>query len=182
LITVKDRRRKECFRLRYTSLLNVFYWQEMVSRRRRKRALLRFGIGTAGAVVSAIIYFLDQKWSTCCSAVAALLTVAFTIWWEGQDVKSAELGHGTWSELNHDADKLWREGEDGGWTAKLDEKLGRLDERAKHNQMSEKEPDDDQLILKCETRVNTYLSVLSRKEKENVREVSTAETPATAAA
>jgi hypothetical protein len=150
--SLRQHRRAEAWQVVYIARVNVCYWKAVLAKRRRQSMTLRCALPllvftlTISPVVSPI------AWNP--ALLAASLTLAASLGREFLvSARTTRLKNycRQWSELLHDAELLWREGDDLGWGQRhLAAQIERLSARMRSFQADELESPNTQILVNCE--------------------------------
>ncbi len=147
-----EHRRKRTWKIRYTSRINECYWKRVHSRRELRANVLKCVLALAVFGVSISPVFLPIGWgpAIATAAVALVGTIGGHFY---SNVRTARVQAycRQWSELFHDADTLWDEGETRGWgRSHMESGVDRLNSRMGEYQKHEMEDQNNRLVDQCQ--------------------------------
>jgi hypothetical protein len=163
----KEHRRSETWQIVYISRLNVCYWKAILKRRQRRSLNLKCGVPVVVFALTISPFISPIPWNPAIIAALLTLTVSLgTIFLVNAKTTRVKSYCRQWSELLHDSELLWREGDDLGWGRQhVLPEIERLGARMRSYQASEFECPDRQLIVQCERELHNQLGVVFPAEE-----------------
>jgi hypothetical protein len=159
LPTNAETHRAQAWRRRYVANLNVCYWQEWVAARQRRRRRCTWVLVILGAAFTVLIAFVGKTWiGSILMACATVTSFAFRALRDDAKTGKGEVGIERWSALRHDTDELWQDGEECEWRKRdLEIRLVKISEAEKFCQSRECDPQDDDLVYRCQGVIDNRL-------------------------
>lgn len=148
----KKHRRNRAWHLAHISRLNACYWKKVQTQRQRVSVGLNSGVLLLVFLIAVSPSILAIKWNpallTASMTFVAALLVAFPV---KSRMNRAKDYSKQWSELRHDSELLWDEGDHRGWGREhAGEELARLDARMREYQAAEREQQNTRIVVECE--------------------------------
>jgi len=147
-----ENRRQRAWEVRYICRLNECYWKRIFHSRRSRLFWFHciWPIVVFCVLVSPTAF--DFEWNP--AIVLGLLSLAISLVTEfglGKRTERLRSYCRDWSELAHDGNILWREGEDRGWGREtVISQLSRLETRMCTSQANELEHPNNSILIECE--------------------------------
>lgn len=155
-------RKNQALDLMYRAHLNVCYWQQTVKVHSLWKVKASCAIGLLGVLGTVLGLYLEKSMASVCSAVIAVIIIALNQLIQSADCKEAKRLVELWSRLEHDADRLWADGQASEWTSRnLRDRLIALYEDLKNNNSREHLPQNDRRVRMCHSIVNARLAAIT---------------------
>ena len=134
-------RRKRVWQTVYIGRLNVCYWKKTLKKRESISVVLKCVVAVVvfGLTVSPLLFSIGWGPALVSALITLVLSFGGIFVVNARTTKVREYCR-QWSELRHDAEVLWQEGEDLGWNRKIVvNQMERLDGRMRAYQANELE-------------------------------------------
>ena len=163
-----DLRRDRVWHYYYKSLLTEEYWAKKVTLARKRIQFRDIAVIVSGILLAGGLGAVGAGWLA--RLVPIIATIAVEIFFrlsKRSDLAIAESAKSGWSEIAHDLDELWREGEHRSWDSSVDNPITKYSERIRAAQAAEVDAQDDDLVNECHHVINRRLDVrLNAREKQ----------------
>lgn len=155
----QDHYRARTWRVLYIARVNACYWRAVLARRHRWGLAIQVAGPIAVFAITASPTVLDiMRDPTLLIGLVVLIATLGESLRTSIQIRRTEDHCRQWSELSHDAESLWDEGENMGWDRpSLEAVLARLDARERQYQATELESPNRNLLNYCDRQVEQQL-------------------------